>query len=160
MAMKECRECGKKISTEAKSCPHCGVPLSARSLSSLTGCGALIVMVFLALMWTGSTSSPSPTTIQPKGREDLARESVSYLLNKNAYPTIAWVDVNSNTINIGFTKKSREISAIIREAALRCNKAIDFGCHVWAIPANSTRPWRGGDGEYYENVTARYGGIQ
>jgi len=26
MALKPCRECGKEVSTEAKSCPHCGVP--------------------------------------------------------------------------------------------------------------------------------------
>ncbi len=26
MALKKCKECGKKISTEASVCPHCGVP--------------------------------------------------------------------------------------------------------------------------------------
>ena len=26
MALAQCRECGKEISTEAVSCPHCGVP--------------------------------------------------------------------------------------------------------------------------------------
>ena len=26
MALKPCRECKKKVSTEAEVCPHCGVP--------------------------------------------------------------------------------------------------------------------------------------
>ena len=26
MALQPCRECGAQVSTEAKSCPHCGVP--------------------------------------------------------------------------------------------------------------------------------------
>ena len=26
MAMSKCRECGKAVSTLAKTCPHCGVP--------------------------------------------------------------------------------------------------------------------------------------
>jgi len=26
MAISQCRECGDKVSTEAKTCPHCGVP--------------------------------------------------------------------------------------------------------------------------------------
>lgn len=29
MALSTCRECGKEVSTEAKSCPHCGAPRPA-----------------------------------------------------------------------------------------------------------------------------------
>lgn len=29
MALVECRECGKEVSTEAKTCPHCGTPKPA-----------------------------------------------------------------------------------------------------------------------------------
>ena len=29
MALTNCRECGNQVSTEALSCPHCGVPLKA-----------------------------------------------------------------------------------------------------------------------------------
>ena len=30
MALTECRECGKQVSTDAKACPHCGTPDPAR----------------------------------------------------------------------------------------------------------------------------------
>jgi zinc-ribbon domain len=31
MALRECRECGSKISTGAKTCPHCGIESPART---------------------------------------------------------------------------------------------------------------------------------
>jgi hypothetical protein len=30
LALTECRECGKQVSTDAKACPHCGTPDPAR----------------------------------------------------------------------------------------------------------------------------------
>ena len=32
MAMSKCKECGKSISTLAKTCPHCGVPKPVKKI--------------------------------------------------------------------------------------------------------------------------------
>jgi len=50
VALATCRECGKEVSTEAKTCPHCGVtnPVPSTSKASpvaLIGCAVLIVGV-------------------------------------------------------------------------------------------------------------------
>ena len=34
MALAECRECGRQVSTEAATCPHCGVPRPAETRSA------------------------------------------------------------------------------------------------------------------------------
>lgn len=47
----------------------------------------------------------------------------------------------------------------IEGANLRGNKAIDFGVHMCAVPAEQER-WRPGKGSYYKEVTGRYGKIQ
>ena len=33
MAMSKCRECGKAVSTLAKTCPHCGVPKPVKKIT-------------------------------------------------------------------------------------------------------------------------------
>ena len=55
MALKPCRECGKEVSTTAKTCPHCGTLHPANTAaavgSGLMGCGcALTVLVPLFLL--------------------------------------------------------------------------------------------------------------
>lgn len=48
MALKPCRECGQEVSTEAKTCPNCGVKHPANKLAamgdSLTTCGCLLTL--------------------------------------------------------------------------------------------------------------------
>lgn len=56
MALKPCRECGKDVSTEAKTCPHCGVsgPVVASIMNKNFGCGtgclALIALVVVVMV--------------------------------------------------------------------------------------------------------------
>ena len=44
MAMIKCAECGIDLSSEAKSCPHCGKPVKRSSLAKKVGIGVLIFM--------------------------------------------------------------------------------------------------------------------
>lgn len=64
MALTKCRECGKEISTEAASCPHCGAPMkTAAPKNSNTGMGCLGVIVLIAIIgWAvnSCTSSDAP----------------------------------------------------------------------------------------------------
>jgi hypothetical protein len=44
MAMKPCRECTKEVSTEAKTCPHCGVSFPTRKKTSKLAIAVLVVV--------------------------------------------------------------------------------------------------------------------
>jgi hypothetical protein len=48
MALKKCKECGAEVSNKAKSCPKCGAPVKSE-----TGCGTLILGIFLGLVVLG-----------------------------------------------------------------------------------------------------------
>src|SRR5688572_31738471 len=67
MALRPCRECGFQISTEAKTCPHCGTPAPAATRTPISaGMGCLIIVGFLVLMVTLFDSSDSPSKPDPK----------------------------------------------------------------------------------------------
>lgn len=60
MALKPCKECGREISTEAKTCPHCGKqwPTGKPTSPFAIGClGLLGLAVVGSLMSTGGSSS-------------------------------------------------------------------------------------------------------
>lgn len=52
MAMTTCRECGKEVSTEAKSCPHCGVAAPGKKPASVKD-GLLGLAIMAALVGFG-----------------------------------------------------------------------------------------------------------
>lgn len=60
MAMIDCHECGKPVSTEARACPHCGAKAKAtpgnRLLWGLLGLIALVALI--ATFGTGSSPFP------------------------------------------------------------------------------------------------------
>lgn len=47
MALTDCKECGRQVSTEADKCPHCGRPAPSETLYDLR---TRAVMITLALM--------------------------------------------------------------------------------------------------------------
>jgi len=53
MALKPCKECGREISTNAKSCPHCG----ANPQPAQIGCLSSIFIIFLVLLIVGYIST-------------------------------------------------------------------------------------------------------
>lgn len=71
MPLKPCKECGKEISTDAKSCPHCGKRSPTRSSTSpvLAVLGVVVVLgVFASLMSSPSKpvgSTPTPAVVAP-----------------------------------------------------------------------------------------------
>ena len=44
MALQPCRECGKEISTEAVSCPYCGIQHPAGETGRCHGCGETVTV--------------------------------------------------------------------------------------------------------------------
>jgi hypothetical protein len=76
MAMKPCKECGKVISTDAKSCPHCGKkePTGRKTSPLAIGCLGLIGLMVLGSVMSRSSSSPS---IRPQEAPLAARVPVA-----------------------------------------------------------------------------------
>lgn len=62
MGLKECRECGVKVSTEAKTCPHCGVnkPVSSNGILKWAILG-ISTIVIVALV-SGTSEKDKPVT--------------------------------------------------------------------------------------------------
>lgn len=68
MAIKPCRACKQQVSTDAKSCPHCGAPRPA-SPGGMTGCAkfALVgIAAFFALGLIGQMMIPKPPPLTPE----------------------------------------------------------------------------------------------
>jgi hypothetical protein len=48
MALEKCPECGERLSTHARACPHCGIggdALNKARASSGSGCGCLLLLI-------------------------------------------------------------------------------------------------------------------
>ena len=45
MALKQCKECGKQVSSRAKACPNCGAPTAGTGLATATSIARIILMV-------------------------------------------------------------------------------------------------------------------
>ena len=60
MALRKCAECGNAVSSKAKTCPHCGAPLT----QSNSAAGCLLVLMIAGLIYyfvhRSGSSSPSP----------------------------------------------------------------------------------------------------
>ena len=112
------------------------------------------------------TDEVSPSISTQSSREQTIASALKYLDESEPYnsakkliPELQWIDIKSNRVYLGFTRRPSDMDLILKGAALKCNQAINFGCHVWAVDARD-RPFVPGEGRYYQSVTARYGKIQ
>lgn len=79
MALKPCRSCKQQISTEAKSCPHCGAPRPA-STSGTSGCAkfALLGIVgFLGFGVIAQMMQPQPPALTPEQAKAQAEQQAA-----------------------------------------------------------------------------------
>jgi len=88
--------------------------------------------------------------------EAVLKDHLKYL---NDITEISWVEFNDNNVYIGFNSKPSDLRMIINGAALKGNRAIERGVHVWATAADQ-RGWRPGKGPYYCSATARGGRVK
>ena len=80
MALKNCKECGNKVSTMAKSCPKCGAVLKKKT-SGCTGCLAVCILGFIVLAVVGSLTDTDTNT----GSHSFAPSSTSSKAAKEWY---------------------------------------------------------------------------
>lgn len=163
MALTKCKECGHDVSTSAKTCPNCGAPLVNRT-SRLAIVLLILLFVFVVLPLLGHIkrsaerygsrrTKPSSTSVT---QSQVLREELSYLSD---IPEVAWIEIERNNVYVGFYSLPDDWEMIIKGAALRGNKAINFGCHVWTVDANK-KGWRPGDSPFYGEFSARYGKLE
>jgi hypothetical protein len=73
MALQPCKECGKEVSTQAPTCPHCGKadPTGANSAKVQKGClgcvGIIVVLMIIGSLGGGGSDSGIQTQPQSSG---------------------------------------------------------------------------------------------
>ncbi|MBP3773450.1 MAG: hypothetical protein J6I53_12325 [Treponema sp.] len=112
--------------------------------------GILIaIVIFLVVGRNGNKSNEKNYTVE---------QTLSYL---NEIEEVKWVKIEKNNAYIGFNPCPDDWLLIIKAAALRANKATDFGFHVWAVDASKYEDdWRPGNGKAIGETTARHGKIE
>ncbi len=123
MAIVQCHECGKEISTEAKVCPKCGAKNKSRKKSKIVTFGGgflLIVALFMAYVAFEHELNPNiPECESIRGAkvfEDLVNKSPWVLENK-----IRVIDVTDQKE----VSSRNEPENRVCEATLRFNNATD-----------------------------------
>ena len=106
---------------------------------------------------TRLTRISSEETYSQKGISSRQVTLERTLAHLKEIPEIAWVRFYRNTVFIGVDRVSSDIQSIAQAAAFHGNRAIDFGVHVWVVPASSTC---GAFKNYYGMTTARHGKIE
>ena len=100
MSLTSCEECGKDVSTKAKTCPHCGVSRSSPSISGLTFVvGGIVFVTMMALIISMDNRSSSPTRVAP--------DTTSAQIVCNALRT---TDIE---LNCSFDSSQRRITLIV-----------------------------------------------
>lgn len=91
MAMIKCKECGKDISNQATSCPHCGVPV--KKPARTFGCGtAIILATVVAIPLVMFMGSPGPVVHRPSAPKPTVtacvEKGIAYFKEMGSYPTL------------------------------------------------------------------------
>lgn len=77
MALKECPECGKEVSTEAKNCPNCGAPLKTTNpVGCLTVIAGIILLILISSLFDKDKLDNSPPTPSTPSRASVDPDKV------------------------------------------------------------------------------------
>lgn len=75
MAVKPCKECGKPVSTKAKSCPNCGAEQPKKTSRLALGvAGLFLFFIIYSISTTDSTPTTSTQAQKPKTPEEIAKD--------------------------------------------------------------------------------------
>ena len=124
MALKPCKECGKDVSTQAKTCPHCGVDAPAQKgtqVSSGAGCFILLLVIFILAIsgvFSGDNTSVTPPSSESSGFIDI-KVQVRFtgtqfeITNRDSYN---WksvkLELNSGLIRGGYVYRVQQLGVL------------------------------------------------
>lgn len=122
MALSSCRECGAKVSTEAKTCPHCGVkaptqrPNTAPSVLTKRYTMSRTLKILLGVMFVGLIANVMIGARRPAQPREAARQA-------DAKPVDACFDqgFNGATVYLANIKTAVEVGS-------RASEMMDFIC--------------------------------
>jgi hypothetical protein len=77
VALIKCKECGKDVSTQAKTCPNCGAKVvdPDASKNTLIGCVGIIVIVVVLSVLGNTCSGPSKPKTEAEKQEDILSDA-------------------------------------------------------------------------------------
>lgn len=111
----------------------------------------IVIVIFFVFGKKGNANKNTETNLT-------VEQTLSYL---NEIEEVKWVRIEKNNAYVGFNPCPDDWLLIIKAAALRANKATDFGFHVWAVDASKYEDdWRPGNGKAIGETTARHGKIE
>lgn len=134
MALKECKECKKEVSSTAKTCPHCGVKNpTVTGKDTAKGCLGLIIAVIIIATIIGSCSensqnSLSQTTYSSSEKIKILQIQESIL---NQQPAIE-IAFGANREDVCFLKLATSSlkDDYNQQSISRSNKEIDAHCLI------------------------------
>lgn len=142
MALKACRECGRKISTQAKSCPHCGIPHPVVSMASMAGAIGCLGAFLLLLVFVAMAVISSSGETEPQKRDTMAmiqcRNFVRDRLNSPSTADFPFLDYSvtpegSNTFLVkSYVDASNRFGATVRS---------NFNCRVRYVGGDDANQW-------------------
>ena len=104
VALRPCKECGKEISSDAKTCPHCGKTVATSGF----GCGTVILILIViavvssALHHTDSGVSNYQPAVDPK-TVALSQVSLDYKWSKEGFGNVmeaTFIVKNNSVYNV------------------------------------------------------------
>jgi len=89
MGLIQCKDCGKEVSTNAKSCPNCGYPLK-KGIGCLGYVGLMIIafcvyFVYLVITLDLTPHSESENTIKKQKMQEIGKEAFLDCIGKCFY---------------------------------------------------------------------------
>jgi len=90
MALKPCKECGREISTKAKSCPHCGADTKPPQMGLLSSLAVIFLVIFIISSITtlfeeiDSSSNKPPGNSAEALKKIEAKKKQEFKQNRNA----------------------------------------------------------------------------
>ncbi len=125
---------------------------SRRKLSPWHGLGCLVLIgLALAILFSRGRHEGSSETE--------ATQALLYL--KTAVAQVAWDEVGSDNVYIGFSSRPDNLSTIVSEAAIAGDQATGHAYTAWAVDAGVAKQgWRPGDAGLICSATARRGRVE
>lgn len=126
MALSSCIECGNELSSHAKACPHCGMPLRRRATIKAIGSVAFsllfLCVLFIALQIGAATPGNSVSHRYPACTSDDATRYFRRAFDNSQYAKMRYVHA-IDVINQTKISGSRDSVKLICQATFMLNNA-------------------------------------
>lgn len=146
MALVKCRECGKDVSSEATTCPHCGVSLQERESGCFRwagGCATIAVLSLFAIILL-SRNSGGPAVESTDLRADAYFACTEFAKRQLKAPATAkfpdYSDRSAIQISTGQEKRWIVATHVDAQNSFGAMIRSDVGCFMTHVSGSTFRP--------------------